>query len=212
MEMHVNKQLTVLAAGLLAALAAQAAGPVLIDAETPTSFASVLAHYDGGADSDGAIGPALGVQFGAGMLALQNDAAGTYFSNAPSPLGVLAPVDADSTMNVAAGFSGSISLWYSASQFSAQGVNVWSGLDGSGTLLASFNLVANAQQGCSDSDYCRFDQLSSSFFGTAHSVSFGNAANLAAFDNISISAVPEPTSMLMLSLGLATLVLARRRR
>jgi autotransporter-associated beta strand protein len=47
--------------------------------------------------------------------------------------------------------------------------------------------------------------------GTAKSITFGNAANMAAFDNISITAVPEPTTVLLMSLGLATLALRRRR-
>lgn len=207
------KQLTALATGLLAASLAQAATPVLIDFETPTSFASILAHYNGGTDSNGVAGTDLGVDFGGDALALQNDVLGPYFSNAPSPLGVLAPVGTDATMNVAAGFTGNLSFWYAASAFVVQGVNVYSGLDGTGTLLASFNLVANAQaDGCSSAPYCRFDQLGSSFAGTARSITFGGAAGQAGFDNIQITAVPEPTTMLMLSLGLATLMLRQRRR
>lgn len=207
------KQLSVLAAGVLAASLVQAATPVLVDFETPTSFASILEHYNGGTDDAGMSGPALGVSFKGDALALANDALGPYFSHAPSALGVMAPVGGDATMNVAGGFSGSIGFWYSASAFVLQGVNVWSGLDGSGTLLASFNLVSNAQaDGCSSSGHCRFDQLTSSFYGTGRSVTFGNAANAALFDNISISAVPEPTTVLMMSLGLGGLMLARRRR
>ena len=206
------KNLSILAATLLAASAVQAASPVLVDFETPTSFASILTHYDGGTDSAGVAGAALGVSFGADALALQNDMVSTFFSNAPSALGVMAPVGGDATMDVAAGFTGSVGFFYSASAFVAQGVNVWSGLGGSGNLLASFNLVANAQaDGCSSSDYCRFDQLTSTFAGTAHSITFGTAANMAAFDNISITAVPEPGAMLLMSLGLAGLMLVRRR-
>lgn len=206
------KTLAVIAAGLLAASLAQANAPVLVDFETPTSFASVLEHYNGGTDSAMVGGADLGVSFTADALALQNDALDTYFSNAPSPVGVMAPVGADATMNVAAGFTGSVGFWYTADSFVVQGVNVYSGMDGTGTLLASFNLVANAQaDGCSSSAYCRFDKMTSTFAGTAHSITFGNAANMAAFDNISITAVPEPGAALMLSLGLAVLALARRR-
>lgn len=205
------KQLIALAAGALFASLAQANTAVLVDFETPSSFASILAHYNGGTDSDGVAGANLGVSFGGDALGLQNDAAGPNFSNAPSPLGVLAPVGADATMNVAAGFTGSVGFWYSSNAFVLQGVNVYSGLDGTGTLLASFNLVGNAQaDGCGSAAFCRFDQLTSSFAGTAHSIRFGNAAGQA-FDNISISAVPEPTTVLLMSLGLAALMLRRRR-
>ncbi len=206
------KQLAILTAGLLAASFAQANTAVLVDFETPTSFAFVEEHYNGGTDSAMLAGANLGVSFTFDALALQNDAAGPYFSNAPSPVGVMAPVGANATMNVAAGFVGTVGVWYSADSFVLQGVNVYSGLNGTGNLIASFNLVANAQaDGCSSSAYCRFDQLTSSFAGTAKSITFGNAANMAAFDNISITAVPEPTTVLLMSLGLATLALRRRR-
>ncbi len=206
------KQLIALAAGALFASFAQANTAVLVDFETPSSFASILAHYNGGTDGSGLAGANLGVSFGADALGLQNDVLGPYFDNAPSPLGVLAVVGADATMNVAAGFTGTVGLSYSASDFVLQGVNVYSGLNGTGKLLASFNLVGNAQaDGCSGAPLCRFDQLTSSFAGTAHSITFGNAAGQAVFDNISISAVPEPTTVLLMSLGLATLMLRRRR-
>jgi hypothetical protein len=186
------------------------AGNVLVDFETPTSFASISEFYNGGADSAGAVGPALGVSFSADALALANDF-DTYFTHAPSPVGVMAPVGPDATMNVALGFVDAVSFSYSSSQFVSQ-VNVWSGVDGTGEVLASFNLVKNAQRGCSDSDFCRFDQLTSTFAGVAHSMTFGNAAGVAAIDNISITAVPEPTTALLMSLGVAGLFLARRRR
>lgn len=206
------KQLAVLAAGALVASLAQANAPVLIDFETPTSFASVLEHYNGGTDSAAVAGANLGVSFGADALALQNDVLGPYFSNAPSPLGVMAPVGADATMNVAAGFVGKVGVWYAASDFVLQGVNVYSGLNGTGKLLASFNLAANAQaDGCTSAPYCHFDQLTSTFAGTAHSITFGNAAGMAGFDNISITAVPEPGTVLLLSMGLAIVALRRRR-
>ena len=200
------------AVALLFAPAAFAAN-TLLNFETVTSFASVAEYYNGGSDGSGSnFGPALGVSFGGDALGLSNDVLGPYFSNAPSPLGVMNPVGTDATMNVALGFVDAISFSYSASSLVISAVNVWSGINGSGTLLASFNLVNNAQSGgCNDSPACRFDQLSSTFAGTARSVTFGGAANQAVFDDISITAVPEPTSALMLALGLAGLLAVRRR-
>ena len=185
----------------------------LLDFETVTSFASISQYYNAGADGAGNIGPALGVSFGADAMGLANDVLGPYFSHAPSPIGVMAPVGADSTMNVPIGFTGALSFYYSSSDSVSNGVQVWSGANGSGTLLASFNLAANAQSGgCSDSPYCHFDLASASFAGTAHSVTFGNAVTAAAFDNVSITAVPEPATVLLMTAGLGVLAVARRRR
>ena len=79
-------------------------------------------------------------------------------------------------------------------------------------MLKSFELAANAQAGgCSDSPYCHFDLVGRAFIGTAHSVTFGSAANIAAFDNVAIGAVPEPTTMAMMALGLVGVLVARRR-
>ena len=205
-----KKLLGAAAAALFAATPAFAAS-TLIDFETATSFASINEYYNGGADSAGAIGPSLGVSFGGDALALQNDPLGPYFSNAPSPLGVMAPVGADATMNVEAGFLG-VSFFYASSDAVSGGVQAWSGLNGTGTLLGSFDLAANAQAGCSDSAFCHFDQLGAAFNGTAHSLTFGNAANFAAFDNVAVTAVPEPSTMLLMALGLTGLMLVQRRR
>lgn len=200
-----------------AALALFAATPaladsLLLDFETVSSFASISQYYNGGADGAGNVGPALGISFGGDALGLVNDDLGPYFSHAPSAIGVMAPVGSQATMNVAAGFSGSFSFFYTSSAAVSNAVQLWSGIDGTGTLLASFDLAANAQAGgCSDSPYCHFDQLAGAFAGTAHSVSFGNAAGAAAFDNVALTAVPEPTSALLMALGVTGLLLVRRR-
>jgi hypothetical protein len=123
----------------------------------------------------------------------------------------MAPVGPDSTLNVASGFTTGLVLFYSSSTPLLNAVQVWSGTGGTGSLLVSFDLAANAQSGCSDSPFCHFDPLFTAFDGTAHSVTFGNAANTATFDNITIGAVPEPSAVLLMALGLAGLVAVRRR-
>jgi hypothetical protein len=209
------KRATVLTTFILSIGAASPvmAQSVLIDFETPTSFASIDTHYAGGTDSAGVAGANLGVAFGGDALAVQNDALGPYFSNAPSLLGVMAPVGPDAFMNVAVGFT-DLSFFYSSNTAVADAVKVWSGLNGTGTMLASLSLANNAQSGCNDSPFCRFDALSTTWAGVALSVGFGDAAGVAGFDNVAITAVPEPTTSLLMALGLASLAglgLARRR-
>ena len=184
---------------------------VLVTFETPTSFASINTHYAGGTDSAGVSGANLGVSFGGDAVAVQNDALGPYFSNAPSVLGVMAPVGPDAFMNVPVGFT-DLSFFYSSNAAVVDGVKVWSGLGGTGTLLASLSLANNAQFRCSSAPFCRFDNLSTTFSGVARSVGFGDAANVAGFDNVSITAVPEPTTLVLMALGLAGVVGFARRR
>lgn len=195
------KLITIAAGSLLAASSAFADITTLIDFEAPASFASIGSFYD-----------SVGVVFTDDALALRNDALGPYFSNAPSPFGVMFAAGPVATMNVALGFKDAISFSYSSSEPVISAVNVYSGLDGTGTWLASFNLVANAQDGCSDSPYCRFDRVSSPFGGIAKSVTFGASVGAAAFDDVAITAVPEPASALLVALGVACLLAVHQRR
>jgi hypothetical protein len=197
------KQLSLALAAATALLAAPAfAGTVTLDFEAAPSFASIDQTYS-----------SVGVSFGLDALGLQNDGLGAgvngaYFSNAPSPVGVMVAVGADSAMNVAGGFYG-LSFYYSSDTAVAAAVQVWSELNGQGDVLASFNLGANATTGCTDTPYCHWDLLSASFNGTGRSVTFDGGIGVAGFDNITY--VPEPGSALLAGLGLMSLLVLRRR-
>jgi hypothetical protein len=151
------------------------------------------------------------VSFGGDALGLKNDELGPYFSNAPSPVGVMGPVGPAGSMDVAGGFD-SVAFSYSASDNTS--VRVWSGLGGTGTLLGTIDLAANAQAGCSDSPFCHWDSASLSLNGVvAKSVSFGDASLVAAFDNVTINQVPEPSSVALMALGLVAVAgLVRRKQ
>jgi len=133
-----------------------------------------------------------------------NSAAFTYYSNAPTPGAVMAAVDGDGAMNVASGFLGQLSFYYSATQDTS--VNVYSGLNGTGDLLGTINLAANATpaNGCTaDIAFCFWSTATFDFAGLAKSVQFGSTAGVAGFDNVTINAVPLPAAgwLLLSALG-----------
>jgi hypothetical protein len=198
-----------------AALALFAAGPafasnVTIDFENAAaySFQPVADNYSG-----------LGATFTGDALGLVNDglgsgANGEYFTHAPSPIGVMFAAGSGAAMD---GYQGArfydfISFFYSSSEAIRDAVQV---LDDFGNVLASINLAANATDGCTDSAFCNWTQVTANFNGAGRVVTFGSSyvggTTLAAFDNISTNVVPEPSSVLLAGLALGAAFLTRRR-
>jgi hypothetical protein len=203
------------ALAILAVTPAFAATTITLDFEGAAGYVnSIRDFYNGGIDSLGRSGPNYGVSFTEAAVALSNDALGPYYSHAPSPLTVMYAYDSSAVMNVAQGFVDRLTFYYSSSDAVLDAVNIYSGLNGSGTLLASASLSGNAGLGCSDSAYCRFDLTSVKFAGVAKSVSFGGNAPFVAYDNVTITPVPvpEPATYLMLAAGLLGVALTKSRR
>ena len=208
------KLLPAAALALFTAAPALAASSFLVDFERSWDYTNgdVNGYYAGGTAADGATGSNLGVSF-VNVSGLSNDASFNYYTGAPSMLGTAyahtsAPEDR-AFMNVSAGVDNALSFFYSTPLSVVGAVRAYSGLSGTGVLLGSFNLPANASAA-----YDLWTQASFGFAGTARSFDFTGGANVVGLDNISATApVPEPsTVLLMLAGGAAVLRQATRRR
>lgn len=203
-----------LVAGAALASGNAMAQSITLDFEGAAGYVNpILDFYNGGVDSLGQAGTNYGVSFTADAVALSNDELGPYFSNAPSPITAMFALGDNAFMNVAAGFVGGLSFQYSSSVSVLDAVKIYSGPDGTGTLLASASLFGNAAIGCADTSFCRFDLTSVMFAGVAQSVSFAGGNPNVLFDDVTITAVPEPGTYSLLLAGLGVLgFLASRRR
>ena len=201
-----------------AALALLAAAPafaqtVTLDFEGAAGYVNGIDQfYNGGTDSLGQSGPNYGISFSDAAVALSNDDLGPYYAGAPSPLTVMYAFDSSAFMNVASGFVDRLTFAYSSAVSNLDFVNIYSGLNGTGTLLASASLFGNASIGCSGPAFCNFDLTSVKFAGVGRSISFGGNDSGVLYDDITITAVPEPSTYLMFALGLVAVGVVKRRR
>jgi hypothetical protein len=160
-------------------------------------------YYDGGLGGLGSgPGPNYGITFTSDSLAIIANSAGGSgnFENAPSGNTVaFFLTGAGDTMNMASGFNTGFSFYYSSDSVLQSGspgsVTVWSGLNGTGTLLGTLSLPDTGNNGPAGALYNTWDPVGVSFGGTAESAIFSGAANYIAFDNITLGAsVPTPPS------------------
>jgi hypothetical protein len=214
--------LTLTLAMLSASPAQAATSGFLLDFEHNWTFGTDVANYYNGSTSNhidpklqnSAIGPNYGVTFtstvDSGMLALSNNDGlgglpnGDYYANAPSMLGTAFAFGPTVFMNVAAGVDTSLSFFYSSPNAINGALKAYSGLNGTGSLLGSFDITAN-----NSGLYDTWNSATFNFAGTAQSFDF-SASGLVAFDNI--AAVPEPESYALFLAGLGMMGFVARRK
>lgn len=196
-----------------------------------TTYAQILNYYNGGTSSDGTTGTNYGISFGNNALAIclnsstqacSNTSRGGLGDPASQRGGLFFFAGAQTYLNYAAGFDTGFSFNY-VSLSSPGLVVVYSGLNGTGEVLATLALTTNAGS-CPGyiASFCPFKPFGVTFNGIAKSISFAGVANQIVFDDITFgtatpgpgpdSGVPEPATWALLVAGFALVGKAMRRR
>jgi hypothetical protein len=233
--MHNQLKLAAIVAVLPLALSSVQGSPISLDFSLPSlpsgggnGYEQILNYYNGGTDQYGDTGPNYGISFGSAALALGQYplAPGSNTGDEPGGGNALFFLNSGSSaiMNVAGGFTTGFSFYYCA--YLPGTINVYSGVNDTGTLLASLTLPAVGVQTTIGEPYFGregWTPIGVSFSGTAESVDFGGTANEITFADVTFGSatpmignnVPDntgPTIYLFAALGLAGMVWVSRKQ
>jgi len=196
----------------------------------PDTEVAIENFYNGGTDGDGVTGPNYGITFPSNALMLcLNSLTVTCSNTSRGGLGdpnsqqgaLFFLTGSDTYLDMAAGFTTGFSFNYAA--YSEGGtVSVWSGLDGTGTELASVTLPTTPSD-CPgyNADFCPFYPSGVTFSGTAESIDFNGVADQIVFDDVTFGSAtpgpptggtPEPASLILIGSGLLGLGVFGRKR
>ncbi|HPA18546.1 MAG TPA: autotransporter outer membrane beta-barrel domain-containing protein [Verrucomicrobiae bacterium] len=181
-------------AGVVALSNAASGQVTVLTFEGLKDLESIGEYYNGGFGGSGSgPGPDYNISFSSDALAIiDSDAGGTgNFGGEPSPSTIAFFLTGTAIMNVPAGFDTGFSFYYSAVNNPGY-VNVYSGPNGTGTLLTSLLLPITASDGGDPTgNFSPLFALGVQFNGIAQSVDFGGTVNQIGFDNITLgSATP----------------------
>ncbi|WP_031495059.1 hypothetical protein [Bryobacter aggregatus] len=183
-------------------------------------FASVGEYYNGGRASNNALGVDYGVSFSSALAICLNtagvnctEASKGEVCEAGSGFTAMTASGSPMFMNVAAGFETTLSFFYTNPTWARNSVELWSGLNGTGTLLKTLVLAGTADgsstSACLGAGYCPFEKISISFDGIAKSFVLAGEWDQIAIDDIEFqtagssdpSQVPEPATLSLVAVA-----------
>lgn len=191
------------------------ATPVLLTFAGLNDLQAIGNYYNGGAGTN------YGISFSSDVYALKSVFQGGAGGFNPDPSNTPAMfimgtngANVTGVMNVGPGFSNGISFFYTAA-FS-ETVTVWSGANGTGTVLATITLSPNNGSCTGFPSYCNWSGVGLSFTGTGKSVTFSGTSNGVGISDVQLGTTslitPEPSTLVLLGAGLAATSVGGGRR